>query len=45
MKKCGDYWNMQKVEMYGLNMQVTSFRKVLILEGGEAVWQNSNVWK
>lgn len=24
---------MQKVEMYGLNMQVTSFRKLLILEG------------
>ena len=24
---------MRKVEMYGLNMQVTSFRKLLILEG------------
>ena len=24
---------MQKGEMYGLNMQVTSFRKLLILEG------------
>lgn len=29
---------MQKGEMYGLNMQVTSFRKLLILEGwGDSV--------